>query len=313
MSGVDQSSRDKDQEPAKASASPQSARQGYGAQFLGIPQPIKRVFDRFPLVEYESNPLPGSYTASREKNVLYIFISKLDAGKGRPSYNPGCLKWQAYLRFRGVDFVTEPSNNHASPSGALPFLLPSRSISGTPIPSNRLQRWCNENAPTNDGHGNADHMSLRYEAYMSLLDYRIRNAYLHSLYLCPENFASIAQPLYVDGSTSNMLLRLGLSQRLRQTARSELLKQSSVIDVEALYREAQSAFSAISELLGNDQYFFNEERAGLFDAAVFAYSNILLDEKMQWAERRLVEALAKWPNLVRHRDRILRTYFIAEK
>jgi metaxin len=87
------------------------------------------------------------------------------------------------------------------------------------------------------------------------------------------------------------------------------LKQSAVIDVGALYRECDSAFSALSELLGDDRYFFSAKDPGLFDASVFAYTHLLLDEGMKWKERRMVDILKGYENLVKHRRRILDEYF----
>ena len=115
---------------------------------------------------------------------------------------------QAYLKFQGVDFVTVASNNHASPTGALPFLLPASDSSNLmeavfPIPSNRIERWVRETKTRSTGekkeekkrHSNtqlkevdphAENIAsadqkpadIRYEAYLSLINYRIRNAYV---------------------------------------------------------------------------------------------------------------------------------------
>ena len=50
----------------------------------------------------------------------------------------------------------------------------------------------------------------------------------------------------------------------------------------------------------------------MLDAAVFAYTNILLDGGMQWKERRMTEDLGRLKNLVTHRDRVLDGYFPSE-
>ena len=104
-------------------------------------------------------------------------------------------------------------------------------------------------------------------------------------------------------------MRLTLSRQLRAAAESELLKQSAAIDVQSVYRESDKAFEALSELLGEDEYFFSTAEPGLFDASVFAYTNILLDEGPEWQDRRMREGLRKCQNLVAHRRRILKTYF----
>ena len=42
---------------------------------------------------------------------------------------------------------------------------------------------------------------------------------------------------------------------------------------------------------------------GLLDAAVFAYTHLLLDEEMRWEEVRLQREVMKRGNLVKHRKR----------
>lgn len=96
---------------------------------------------------------------------------------------------------------------------------------------------------------------------------------------------------------------------LRVAAEEELLKHGSVIDKEDLYNEAEKAFGALSALLGNGQWFFANQKPALFDASVFAYTQLLLDEDFGWKEQRLCIALRKWDNLVQHRERILVRYY----
>ena len=84
---------------------------------------------------------------------------------------------QAYLKFSNIEFRVAASSNHASPSGALPFLLPTQPDTlkpVQPVPSGKLQRWAMNNSKAaieESGH-------LRYEAYLSLLDHRIRQAWV---------------------------------------------------------------------------------------------------------------------------------------
>jgi metaxin len=68
-----------------------------------VPPSVRRLFERFPLVTYPANELPDKYTSlsrSRgrdEKNAvhrLYIWSTEERAARGRPSFNPSCLKWQ---------------------------------------------------------------------------------------------------------------------------------------------------------------------------------------------------------------------------
>jgi metaxin len=76
-----------------------------------------------------------------------------------------------------------------------------------------------------------------------------------------------------------------------------------------LYSEADKAFEALSILLNSSSWFFGNKGPGLFDASVFAYTQLLLDESMGWEETRLGRALRRRKNLVEHRHRMLATYY----
>lgn len=100
-----------------------------------------------------------------------------------------------------------------------------------------------------------------------------------------------------------------LASELRDAARTELLKSSPYIDVDDLMAEAKNSFEALSVLLGDDTYFFGREAPGLFDASVFAYTHLILDEKLGWNHNPLEMHLKRYANLVQHRQRLLETYF----
>ncbi|KAL2795079.1 hypothetical protein BJX66DRAFT_175480 [Aspergillus keveii] len=273
--------------------------------FFSVPAPVKRVFDRFPLVTYPSNELPHCAWPKRHGNRLFVFTDAEGARRGRPSFNPQCLKWQAYLRFVGIDFELVPSNNHASPSGVLPFLLPALPVgTSAPIPSGKLQKWAIEEVHCEE----EQQLNLRFEVYSSLLDNRIRNAWLYHLYLNRENFEAVARRLYVDPSTADPIVRTVLASQLQQAARDELLKSSPYIDASALEAEAAEAFEALSTLLGENIHFFNRPNPGLFDASVFAFTHLILDSKMGWKYNRLEQLLSQHGNLVQHRDRLLKFF-----
>lgn len=132
---------------------------------------------------------------------------------------------------------------------------------------------------------------------------------LYTLYLEPSNFSAVAYPLYVASASSNPLVRASISHQLRSAAEAELLKNSSIIDIDDLYSEADKAFEALSILLGDDPWFFGCDKPTLFDASIFAYTQLLLDEKMGWKEQKLCRALQRRENLVQHRKRLLVCYF----
>lgn len=75
----------------------------------------------------------------------------------------------------GIDFELVPATNHASPSGALPYLLPALSVeSPLPIPAHKLQHWAIEQVRCEE----EQQISVRFDVYASLLDHRIRSAWV---------------------------------------------------------------------------------------------------------------------------------------
>ena len=75
--------------------------------------------------------------------------------------------------------------------------------------------------------------------------------------------------------------------------------------MEAIYRESEKAIEALAELLGDDEWFFGEARPGLFDASVFAYTNLFLQDRSEWRDGRMGEALRRCETLIGHRRRIV--------
>lgn len=47
----------------------------------------------------------------------------------------------------------------------------------------------------------------------------------------------------------------------------------------------------------------------LLDAALFAYTHLLLDESMGWKDKRLMRSVERWGPLKRHHDRIMREFY----
>ncbi|KAJ2974678.1 hypothetical protein NUW58_g8578 [Xylaria curta] len=244
-----------------------------------IPAPLARLFKKFPLLTYPPNELPARSPEIRDVPTLYVFISDEDALKGLPSFNPSCLKWQTFLKLVGIDFCVRSSNNHASPTGALPFLLPPSTPSNPrpqrPVPSSKLEQYGLDNGkskPPKD-------LGSRLEAYESLLDHRIRNAWLYTLYLSPAN-SDLLTDLYIAPTTSSRPVRTTIMYQLRHAAELEILRSTGkdVIDAAALYKGAKEAFIALDAILGNE-WLFGSEIPGLFDATLFSYTHLILHDE----------------------------------
>jgi len=270
-----------------------------------VPAVIKQVFAKFHLSTYSPNALPARSPQHRDQHTLYTWTTTEDASASNASFNPTCLKWQTYLLFNNVPFRTQASNNHASPSGSLPFLLPANS--SRPIPSSKLESWSTTHGESKSSETTP---TSRQDVYTSLLDHAVRRAWLYLLYLDPDNFDHVACHLYVSPSSSNTFVALAISHQLRNAASQELLNITPAVDAQDILNEAVDAFSALSTLLGQDDWFFGNAQPGLFDASVFAYTHLLLAEEMGWRDNNLLAGrLADFRNLVSHRERVVDGYY----
>ncbi|KAM0420816.1 hypothetical protein ACHAPT_011346 [Fusarium lateritium] len=271
-------------------------------RWFAVPRPIRNLFDLFPLRVLASEELPARAPAAvRRRAALYVFAEDREAALGRPSYNPSCLKWQTVLKMAGIDFEIVPSNNHASPSGALPFLLPPSSPSpkpSTPLTSEKIHKYAREHAVREL----PSVSSPRIEAYHALLTQRIRPAWLYALYLLPAN-APLLKTLYLP---SSILLRAPVHHTLHAAATAEILKttRQATISQFLLFADAAAALKALSTLLNEDEWFFGAEGPGLFDADVFAYTYLMDADALAWEDDSLSECLEGLDNLKSHRERL---------
>lgn len=102
---------------------------------------------------------------------------------------------------------------------------------------------------------------------------------------------------------------MAISYQLKDAATQELVKITPVVKAEDILQEAVDAFRALETVLGEEDWFFGAKGPGLFDASVFAYTHLLLDDGMGWRINPLTEKLAGLHNLVGHRNRILEKYY----
>lgn len=126
----------------------------------------------------------------------------------------------------------------------------------------------------------------------------------------PANYPLLHR-LYLAPCSSNAFVQMTVSYQLRTAAESELTKASAsnTIIEDEIFRDAEEAFEALSTLLGDDEWFFAQDKPGLFDASVFSYAQLILDESLGWKENKLGEMLRGSRNLMRHRERIEQVYF----
>lgn len=216
---------------------------------------------------------------------------------------------KTFLKLSKLEFNILPSTNHASPNGSLPFLLPAaRDASSSPspsagttlppavkpIPSSKLhdyilshQSKTTSNLPQRPQSPSVP--SPRQEAYQSLLDVPLRNAFLYTLYLDPSNSA-LLEKLYIEPCTSSSLIRATLRHQLRRAAETEILKTThsvssgggadkGLVNPDEIYRLAGEALDALARVLAQtDRWFFDATatQPGLFDVGVFAYTYLMV-------------------------------------
>lgn len=208
-----------------------------------IPRPLQRVFDAVPLLTYPANALPYRSPAPPDRDsalpILHVFTTPRDAARGWPSFNPSCLKWQTYLRLCAIPHTLTPSTNHASPTGALPFLLPALPARPDqrldtrpllPVPSSRLAHYAAQRRPSPQTQAQPSPppaaAARTQQAYQALLDTPIRNAWLYALYLLPDNEPLLHTLYLAPVSRSSLVQRTTLLQ-LRRAARSEIAKTTT--------------------------------------------------------------------------------------
>jgi metaxin len=210
------------------------------------------------------------------------------------------------LKLAGVEFRIIPSTNHASPTGALPFLIPPSTPgdlnSQVPVPSNKLERYALDHGINKI----SDTTGLQAEAYQSLLDHRIRNAWLYALYISPAN-SELLSKLYITPVSASVVVQKAIRYQLQRAAEAEILQSAGMgkVDPATLYRDAEQALDALATALGSNNWFFGNSGPGLFDAGMFAYSHLLLEDDIPWVDTHLSDSLRKSQALVSHRNRIL--------
>ena len=77
------------------------------------------------------------------------------------------------------------------------------------------------------------------------------------------------------------------------------------VDQKTVVNGAEGAFEALSNRLGKDSWLGGKE-PGILDAAVFAYTHLVLDMRVEGLEG----MLRRFENLVAHRDRVYHSYFM---
>ena len=116
--------------------------------------------------------------------------------------------------------------------------------------------------------------------------------------------------LYIRSRSSNRLVQLTIAHQLREAAKDSIATActAKVIVESDVMRDAAEALRSLSTLLDRDEYYFGSAQASLFDAGVFAYTHLLLSERLGWCENALGDEVRQYDNLVQHERRLARLY-----
>ncbi|KOS21601.1 Metaxin-1 [Escovopsis weberi] len=186
------------------------------------------------------------------------------------------------------------------PSAGRPSFNPS-CLKWQPLTGTQIARYARAHSPCA---ADIPQDPARAEPYSALIAQRIRPAWLYTLYLLPANFPLLSA-LYLPPSP---LIALPTLHSLRRAAAAEILSTTRrpALSPPTLLADARDALAAIAALLADDEWFFSAPAPGLFDAEVFAYTHLVLDDGIGWADDELARCVAAFDNLVRHRDRLYR-------
>ncbi|KAK9375668.1 uncharacterized protein V1513DRAFT_441593 [Lipomyces chichibuensis] len=252
--------------------------------YMKVPSLIKAVFDKFPVVKYAEAPLPSAciFPAPTEK-LGTVFVHAI----GDDGIYPQSIRLLTILKLAGVfdKFTTIPSSPHAAPkSGSVPYIfLPCRpKVDSDLLPrtiypeSKAFYRWLNSIAPSFPAFDAAQQNPL-----LSLVDVRLRDAWVLTLYLYPLNYRSIFIPrlshAYSQSDRSTSILPQILAYTTSHDAQKLLRRSTGVPRItettqRSIIANAEEALDALANLLAvSETLYLNGDKPGVLDAAVYGY------------------------------------------
>jgi metaxin len=241
-----------------------------------LPAPLRAFFAHFPLKSFPAITVPRKYKLTGPT----LWIRPPRTPEDVLSSDVECLKWQAYLAFRGLTGVAVRSD--ISPEGALDARLPNLQV---PLPGDdagyllapyMIPGWVDSQADgpidalegyMNEGAKDESH------AWISLLEGNVHAA----LILSQPGPSPIHAILAHENKPAQAIETVLTPPPAPLFGFSSLLPaygaRVSTSAVEAQYREA---ISALSERLGTDNWFLGSSGPTPLDALVFAYLHTLL-------------------------------------
>ncbi|KAG9012079.1 hypothetical protein FRB94_011775 [Tulasnella sp. JGI-2019a] len=231
-----------------------------------VPAPIQKLFSAFPLLTYPA--IPNPYVTSISHPTLWI-APPSDPKTSHLSSGVECLKWQAYLAFRGVKdlHIRWDIAPEAGLDGRLPTL---QLASGKLLGTQKIPTWADEvteeSLDTLEGYINED-AQAESRAWVTLLEGVVHSQLELSL---PTTTTSYTSWLYERPKWTLQTVLFPPPAPL--TGVTTPLPPSGVHitagSVNSRYREAMES---ISVRLGDDKWFLGSEAPTFIDALLFAY------------------------------------------
>ncbi|RUS19033.1 hypothetical protein BC937DRAFT_88054 [Endogone sp. FLAS-F59071] len=264
------------------------------------------------LPQFPLNTFPAVFEPPPlQKPVLYTY------GPGWknqvPSFDPDCLKWQAFLTFCGVDFDLNNCNEPlTSPSGKLPFLV---MPTGETLYDDQITPWLEKIGFEKKLARDAE--NAESTAFISLAETKLRTAFLFSFFLEPLNVTESTGAKYF-GHYSTPINAIIQYQKKNAIIQRMLAKRAFLVRDE-VYQDAADALLSFSTKLGDNEFFFGSSYPTFLDATVFAYLHTILAAPQSTSTEgasdatRLRELVLKHNNLVNYAKNIYKAWWVADK
>jgi glutathione S-transferase len=210
--------------------------------------------------------------------------------------SPPCIKVESFMRLHDIEYTApkfDPSYFKKSPTGRLPFIVTNdgEAISDSSLIIKHLSTTMNIN-PHN---GLNEKDCARAHAFCSMLDETIYYLMVYSRWADPTGWKEVKEAFFAPVPS---LLRNFIANTQRKKALDRLKKQGFGLNTPNQNSGiANDAFKALSDLLGKDTWFFNNDKPTLLDIICHAYVINLTNPPI---ETDLKSIASQYDNLVKH-------------
>ncbi|KAK7206630.1 hypothetical protein BZA70DRAFT_274745 [Myxozyma melibiosi] len=326
--GFPSSTRRSPRTPRTQAVPSSSSSTSSSSSWTTIPPLMKKLFDKFPLVTYPDTILPAAgcgSSADQKDKMGVVFVHDLSS----VSIFPESVRLLTVLRLAKIyDSLTIfPASPHSAPeNGPFPYVFVPRSLpkaqdrkkdQSYSLPSPQFNSWLSSlpNARS------VPYSAAEDSPIIMLLDVRIRDAFLLTLYLYSANYKNIVLPGFYRHLNSSKAESKNLGSEntgffphvvsyVQYNAVKETLRRSVGSQrIDAKFKiniliGAEEALDALSDLVAESTSGFlsGTSEPGVVDAAVYGYLYPVLHLGLKGengnGEAELVELVRERPNLV---------------